>query len=282
MFKKYYIYLLGFIITIFSFFSCSGDNMDQQHVSFNSIHDIPDATWEKLSNITFYFGHQSVGWNILKGIEELKNDNKKIKLNVLEGNDAAMIVPGTLLHSKVGKNTDPKSKIEEFVNHINNGIGKKANAAALKLCYVDIRANTDSDALFAAYENEVNNIRKAYPDLVMIHFTSPLTTLQTGPKAWVKKMIGRPVYGVKENVIRHKYNELIRSKYKGKEPIFDIALIESTRLNGSRSAFQYDGNTYYSLAEEFTTDGGHLNKIGRKRVAEQLILFLAKLAQIKS
>ena len=34
---------------------------------------------------------------------------------------------------------------------------------------------------------------------------------------------------------------------------------------------------YYSMAPEYTTDGGHLNETGRKRVAEQLLIFLANL-----
>ncbi len=269
------------ISTLLMTISCSGGEMEQKKeekkVTYNSLKDIPDSAWESLSKKKIYFGHQSVGYNILDGVRDIMKENPKIKLNIVEGNDANLLVPGTLLHSKVGKNTEPKTKIDEFVSFVENGMGKKADAAALKLCYVDIRENADPKALFAEYEAEIEKLRKAYPDLTIIHFTSPLTKLQAGPKAWVKKIIGRTLGGTKENINRHAYNELLRARYKGKEPILDIAEIESTKPDGTRSSFQSDGKTYYSMVPEYTNDGGHLNEVGRKKVAEQFILLVANL-----
>jgi hypothetical protein len=59
--------------------------------------------------------------------------------------------------------------------------------------------------------------------------------------------------------------------------IIDIAKIESTYPDGTRCSFSIDGKTYYSMAPEYTSDGGHLYEIGRKKVAEQLLIFLANL-----
>lgn len=274
--KKFNISLL--IVTLFSAFliSCGGE-MEQKKITYNSLKDVPDATWEKLSKKTLYFGHQSVGYNILDGVQDIMKQYPQIKLKIVESNDADAMAPGTLAHSTVGQNTKPKTKIDDFVRHIDGGIGKTADAVALKFCYVDIMADAQPEALFSDYEKEMEKIRSAYPGLTIIHFTAPLTTLQSGPKAWVKKIIGRPIYGVRENINRHTYNELLRAKYKGKVPTLDIALIESTNLDGTRSTFDVDGKTYYSLVPEYTTDGGHLNEVGRKKVAEQLILLLANL-----
>jgi len=66
-------------------------------------------------------------------------------------------------------------------------------------------------------------------------------------------------------------------KYAGKALILDIAKIESTRPDDTRRAFSLNGRTYYSMAPEYTTDGGHLNETGRKKVAEQLLISLANL-----
>ena len=66
-------------------------------------------------------------------------------------------------------------------------------------------------------------------------------------------------------------------EYKEKEPIFDIATIESTYTDGTRSNFVKNGKIYYIMVPEYTYDHGHLNKVGRKRVAEQLLIFLANL-----
>lgn len=266
------------IVTLFFGFliSCGGE-MEQKKTTYNSLKDVPDTTWEKLSKKTFYFGHQSVGYNILDGVQDIMNEYPQIKLKIVEGTDAADMAPGTLAHSTVGQNTKPKTKIDDFVGYIDGGIGKAADAAALKLCYVDILADAHPETLFREYGKEMEKIRSEYPGLTIIHFTAPLTTMQAGLKAWVKKIIGRPLGGSKENINRHTYNEMLRAKYKGKEPILDIARIESTFPDGTRSTFEVDGKTYYSMVPKYTNDGGHLNEVGRKKVAEQLILLLANL-----
>jgi hypothetical protein len=210
-------------------------------------------------------------------VRDIMKEYPKIKLNIVESADPASIAPGTIAHSRVGKNTQPKTKMDDFNKYIDAGIGNKADAAALKLCYVDINADTKPEALFNEYVNEIEKIHKSFPDLTVIHFTSPLTTIQSGWKAWIKKIIGREAYGMRENINRHTYNELLRAKYKGNAPVVDIAAIESSYPDGRRSTFEADGKTYFSLVPEYTNDGGHLNEVGRKKVAEQLVLVLANL-----
>ena len=127
------------IITSIFIFSCSGGNMPEEKVSFPSIKDVPAEKWEKLSQKKIYFGHQSVGYNIMDGIEDLMKEHPQIKVNIVETTNESDFNVGILAHSRVGKNDDPKSKITEFVNFIDSGIGKKADAAALKFCYVDMK-----------------------------------------------------------------------------------------------------------------------------------------------
>jgi len=138
-------------------------------------------------------------------------------------------------------------------------------------------SKADVDQIFANYEESISQVKMNYPDMTIIHFTAPLTTNLTGPKKWLKKLVGKPVWGVEENIKRNQYNELLINRYKGKEPIFDIAIIESTHPDGTRSAFTEDGKTYYIMVPEYTYDHGHLNETGRKKVAEQLLILLANL-----
>jgi hypothetical protein len=51
----------------------------------------------------------------------------------------------------------------------------------------------------------------------------------------------------------------------------------TTFPDGRRSTFTKAGETYYSMAPEYTYDDGHLNETGRKRIAEQLLVLLANL-----
>ena len=124
---------------------------------------------------------------------------------------------------------------------------------------------------------KLSQLKAKYPDMVIIHFTTPLTQRQTGIKASIKKLIGRPIGGVDDNIKRNEYNEMLIKKYEGKEPVLDIAKIESTFPDGTRETFSQDGKSYYSMVPEYTYDGGHLNETGRKKVAEQLLILLANL-----
>ena len=40
--------------------SCNGGEMPEKTVQFPSIKDVPESSWEKLSEKKIYFGHQSV------------------------------------------------------------------------------------------------------------------------------------------------------------------------------------------------------------------------------
>jgi hypothetical protein len=111
-----------------------------------------------------------------------------------------------------------------------------------------------------------------------VHSTVPLTadqqpaSFKDSVKNTLRKLAGRD-----PNVKRNRFNQLLKQTYGGKDPIFDIAEIESTHSDGSRSYFSRAGQKIYTLAPEFTEDGGHLNEAGRRRGAQQLLALLAGL-----
>jgi len=269
--------LIIFSILLF-IFSCSGGKMTDERAKFGSIKDIPDSVWEKLSNKKIYFGHMSVGYNIIDGIKDLMEENPKIKIDIVETSDKADFKAGVFAHSRVGKNGDPRSKIDDFKRFVEEGVGDNADMAFLKFCYLDFMADAEPRSVLDEYKKTMSLLRKTYPNTTFIHITAPLTRKQTGVKAWIKKIIGRPIWGVEDNMKKFDFNELLKNEYDGKDPVFDLAEIESTLPDGSRLSYSKDGKTYYAMVPEYTTDGGHLNKIGRKKVAEQLLILLANLS----
>jgi lysophospholipase L1-like esterase len=257
---------------------CNGGKMEEKTIQFPSIKDVSASSWENLAQKKIFFGHQSVGNNILEGIRDVMKENPRIKLNVVETIDPAALNAPIFAHSKVGKNTDPKSKIDAFADILDRGIGSKVNIAFLKFCYADATENTDIDKVFDNYQKAILELKKKYPQTTFVHITIPITTVQSGIKAFIKKTIGRSIDGYDKNIKRELLNERLRRYYGTKDPIFDIAKIESTFPESTRSSFNKDGNTYYSMVPEYTYDGCHLNKKGRKLVAEQLLIFLANVA----
>ena len=220
------------------------------------------ASLQRVAHQRVFFGHQSVGAQILQGVKEL---------SAKEG------VPVFIKDKFVPENGDPLRKLESFKAFV--GTGSKYDVALVKFCYVDINADTDPAALFDQYRRAINELRAANPRTVFVHATLPLTTVQTGPKAWVKRAIGRSPYGTVENVKRAEYNRLLRATYAGREPIFDLARIESTAPDGTLITVTWNGITAPALSPEYTSDGGHLNARGRLLAARE---FLTALAQASS
>jgi len=275
--NKKFILSIALIFSSLFIFSCSGSKMSEEKIAFPKIQDVPIEKWVMLSQRKIFFAHKSVGYNIMEGVNDVLKENPEIKLNIVESDEADDYKPGVFGHTTVGKNADPQSKINGFVNIIDKGMGEKADFVALKFCWADMMSDTNVNQIHSDYNKTVSQLRRKYPDLIIIHFTAPLTTNQTGPKAWFKKLSGKPVWGAEENIKRNKYNALILNRYKGKEPVFDIANIESTYPDGTRSTFTKGGKTFYIMVPEYTSDHGHLNEAGRKKVAEQFLIFLAKL-----
>lgn len=266
--------LIAVVIT-----NCSGGNMDTTNkVTFPSIKDVPAEAWQKLSQKKIYFGHQSVGNNILDGVRDIMKENPQIKLNIMETSDPKDFNAPVFAHSAVGKNMDPISKCDAFADYMAKGLGQKADFAFFKFCYIDILKATDVNKVFIGYKDSIERARKSSPSATIIHITTPLRVVQTGPRVWIKRIIGRPIGGYDDNVKREQFNDLLRKEYSGKEPIFDLALIASILPDGSQVAFKKDGKVYPALAPAYTYDGGHLNEPGRKKVAEQFLIFLANLA----
>ncbi|MBV9191617.1 MAG: hypothetical protein JOZ85_14105 [Betaproteobacteria bacterium] len=220
------------------------------------------ASLQRVAHERVFFGHQSVGAQILQGVKEL---------SAKEG------VPVFIKDKFVPENGDPLRKLESFKAFV--GTGSKYDVALVKFCYVDINADTDAAALFDQYRRAINDLRASNPRTVFVHATLPLTTVQTGLKAWVKRALGRSPYGTVENVRRDEYNRLLRATYAGREPIFDLARIESTAPDGTLVSVTWEGITAPALSPEYTTDGGHLNASGRLLAARE---FLAVLAQASS
>ncbi|MDZ7833609.1 MAG: hypothetical protein U5L07_17825 [Desulfobacterales bacterium] len=241
---------------------------------------ISDQQWKPVSDQKIYFGHQSVGFNIMDGVADIMEGNDAIDLTIKETSDLSDFDEPVFAHSRNGENRDWQSKIDGFHNKINNGLGDNADIAFFKFCYVDIKGETDVAKLFESYRQTMGELQKAYPDTVFLHTTAPLKTTKTSWKTWIKKLIGKElIWEYADNIKRNEFNELVRGEYEASGKLLDIARIESTRPDGTRETFEMDGSTYAALVPSYTYDGGHLNETGRRMVAAYLLKLLAEQAK---
>ncbi|MBU8899955.1 hypothetical protein KRR26_30545 [Corallococcus sp. M34] len=235
------------------------------------------AGLEKLSRRRIFFGHQSVGANLLEGMGRLMSRGGPAPQVREVREPTAAVAPGTLAHAMLGHNEQPESKLADFERYMDGGMAAQTDVALLKFCYIDFNVHTDARALFARYRATLDGLKARHPQVTFVHVTVPLTTVQSGAKAWLKELMGRSVWGVGENVTREAFNALMRQTYAGKEPLFDLATLESTRPDGTPETYTLNGRAYPAMVAAYSNDGGHLNEVGQARLATAFIDFLAAL-----
>jgi hypothetical protein len=220
-----------------------------------------------------YFGHQSVGDNIIAGVRDLA-ENRIAIAPVADLDRQPLDQDALFLHAPIGTNGEPATKLAAFertVDDLNVG-HRHLDVAFMKFCYLDFSAGTDVAALFADYEARLSGLEARHPHTRFLHVTTPLKA-DEGVKGLIKTWIGRG-RPTDDNIQRNRYNALLRERF-GPESVFDLAAIESTRPDGSRSLFEQEGAAYEQLAADYSSDGGHLNPSGQLAAGRALVASLA-------
>jgi len=280
-------YVLAIIIigiaVVFSlvFFAFVKIRMDTKKISLGRISDVPKEYWTRLAEKKIFFGHQSVGFNIVDGIKDIMKEHDYIKLNIVETIEPAAFNQPVFAHGQVGQNGDPTSKINSFQNMMDAGMGNKADIAFFKFCYVDVTRDSNPKQIFDQYTSAINNLAERYPQTTFLHITVPVCSTPKGPKritkSIIKRFIGKP--GVlDDNLKRWEYNELLNNAYVKEQKIFDLAFVETVSPNSFRAYLKKNDKKVFIMLPKYTPDGGHLNEQGRKNVAEQLLILLAETA----
>jgi len=254
---------------------------EANRIMLPSIDNVPEEHWARLAEKKIFLGHMSVGYNIIDGIRDILNEYRQIRLNIVQARDPAEFDLPIFAHAQVGTNGDPVSKIKSFTSIMDAGVGNKVDMAFFKFCYVDIMRDSDPQKILDWYSTAIEDMEGRYPKTRFLHATTPIRSVPKGAKAslkqFVKRLIGKP--GVlDDNRMRLFYNKLLNDAYGETVSVFDLALIESVRPNGLRCYAAKGAERVYVMAPEYTEDGGHLNRLGRKKVAEQLLIFLAEMA----
>jgi len=236
-----------------------------------------DTQIKALSGKTFYFAHQSVGYNIVDGIAKvLERRGQRGLLSIKELKAGQPVPQKGLLHSTIGSNGDPESKMSEFRSFLDDHLGDAhLDMAMLKFCYVDIGKKTDVPALASDYGSALSRLSAEHPETRILYSTIPLRVFNRSWKAKIKRLFGMEVWGDEENIKRNEYNAVIREKYAHTGRLADIADWESRYPDGQLRRMELFGRQYAELIPEYTDDGKHLNSYGQQVVAGRLLEFLA-------
>jgi hypothetical protein len=240
---------------------------------------ITTANLTAVARTRVFFGHQSVGMNVLDAVPGVYANHGVSAPPIEQGRTEPGANGGFIAHQFIGENGKPLLKLEDFDRTIRGGMGRQVDVALMKFCFVDITTSTDVDALFARYRDTMAALERDFPNVTFIYMTVPLTIQpQRSLISKLKTFVGAggvDRFGQAENVARERLNALIRREYAG-HYLFDLAAIESTKPDGTRVSGSYDNQGYFALYDGYASDVGHLNAVGSKIAATA---FLDAIAQ---
>lgn len=225
----------------------------------------------RVSRTRVFFGHQSVGMNVLDAVPAVFSRHGVQTPPIAERSVTPGPGGGFVDHAFIGANERPMSKIEAFDAAVRGGLGQQVDVAMMKLCYIDFNAGTDVEALFATYRATLAALERDFPNVTFVKVTVPLTT-ERGLVARVKAGVGRNLLGRQDqfgpdaNLARERFNHLVRGAYAGNH-LFDLAAVESTAPDGSRVSGRYGSGFYFALYPGYAADEGHLNTEGGRLAA---------------
>ncbi|MDF1576419.1 MAG: hypothetical protein P1P86_14620 [Bacteroidales bacterium] len=249
--------------------------MNKIYVKYGGGTEFAGTYIEQVAGLKIYFGHQSVGNNIISGITQWE-DETGVQLSKVESKDPALNVEISLVHFKVGSNSDPHSKIDDFVSLVAQIPDEGNPVAFFKLCYVDITPDTDVDKVYGYYKEKMLYLIEMYPNIRFMACTVPYMGLQKGMKAIAKRMLGRQSTGHLGNIKREEFNKNLLNDFQGVIPVFDLGGIESTLPDGSKATYNFKGSDYPYMPDIYTYDLGHLTELGSKTLSYNLLAFLAE------
>ena len=258
--------------------ACAADSASlQQSTGMTAARlNLTDGQRRRLASRKIFFAHQSVGGNILQGVSDLLAADQRLPLRIVRSSTPATVEGPAFIESPIGRNGDPVSKADAFVAALEHGMGVDDGIALYKYCYLDFDASTDVRRVFAEHRAAVERVRAANPTLTVVHVTVPLTVAESPLVYFGKRLLGRPTVRA-ANAKRSEFNALMRKTFDGREPLFDLAAIESTRPDGTRTYDRMGSDTVYALATDYSDDGGHLNERGRRAAASELLSVLASI-----
>jgi hypothetical protein len=210
--------------------------------------------------LKWYFAHASVGSNLIDGFHDLNAEDPNTfpyTTAASTGTFPTETVPATIYEHNRG-NPGWKPKIDRFAAAVQNGWRfPKVDVVLNKLCYIDQFASANY------YLQSMSRLEAAFPETIFIYATMPLTSAAD----WKSRL-------------RQSFNNKVRDWTQANRRIlFDLADIESHNANGNACTFNAGSKSFELLCGDYTDDGGHLNRVGRRILAQGFYGLAAALEQ---
>jgi len=185
------------LLTLFMSGQARADAPVIDHTACAQAPRLSQAALDQARRLSVVFGHQSVGGNILEGLnamaEHAPSRYRLPRLNAFE----------------IGENGDPASKVNDFVRRLGR---LRCDVAMMKLCFVDLEQGGSPARVFEICRAGLERVRGCR----LVWWTMPLMT--------------------SGNRLRNDYNARVREYCRARGvPLFDLADIESHGPGGEEA-----------------------------------------------
>ncbi len=222
---------------------------------------IPVEALRKAQELRVVFGHESVGFDVIHGLQGLSQAQpERYRVTVQPQIQAAWFsrnqgIGEFFFHN----NGNGAGKIDDFERRVRDGFGDCVEVASMKLCYADMTEQSDPQAIFDRLKEAFEGLEKDYPKVRFVWWTVPVPQ----PSRCGEK--------------RTAINDLIRAYVrKNGKLLLDVADIESHTPEGK--AVKHPDGSERLFADYGRDQGGHLNDDGAQRVARAWWWLLARLS----
>jgi hypothetical protein len=132
---------------------------------YSAINDVQISKWQEVYQKKIYFGHRSVGNNIVDGIKDLIKANSHVKLNIVEPTDTFNSKVGFFMHSLIEQNASPQSIANDSEQLLNEKGGGYFDIVLLRFTpFYDKKEMLD---IFADYKKTLSQLKKKYPKTIL-------------------------------------------------------------------------------------------------------------------
>ena len=123
----------GVLLVAFAVAGCNTAPETPTHSAEPVLESVSPDRWARLATQRVFFAHKSVGLNVVQGIQEISQQDSRVRVRLVETREPReLLLPG-FAHAQNGVNGDPLGKIAAFRSALESGLAEKLDVSEAAL-----------------------------------------------------------------------------------------------------------------------------------------------------
>ena len=152
-------------VLLFALLGCGETKREEEKMA--AVTQISPEEWQALAQKRVAFGHQSVGQNILDGMQFLASQ-AGASLPIVKSRSP--VASGGINHFFVGQNEKPLSKLADFASALESDAAQGTDIALVKFCYLDFNGDSNAKEIADQYIATLDRLGQKFPNTLFHAF----------------------------------------------------------------------------------------------------------------